>query len=165
MRKDANRVASAHAAGPARPLAAVRTAASAAAGLAWLLILCLPCWAAGGDGGPEPLYLFGIPVDFILFALTLLGVALFHHHTLQVALAGLAAITLYKLALHGLQVRRRASPGLAAHMAHEWVILANLFLLLMGFALLSRHFEKSQRARRACRASCPTTGRAASCCW
>ena len=23
----------------------------------------------------------GIPVDFILFALTLLGVALFHHHT------------------------------------------------------------------------------------
>ena len=29
-------------------------------------------------------------------------------------------------------------------MQHEWVILANLFLLLMGFALLSRHFEKSQ---------------------
>ena len=33
-------------------------------------------------------------------------------------------------------------------MQHEWVILANLFLLLMGFALLSRHFEKSKRARR-----------------
>ena len=30
------------------------------------------------------------------------------------------------------------------HMQHEWVILANLFLLLMGFALLSRHFEKSR---------------------
>ena len=29
-------------------------------------------------------------------------------------------------------------------MQHEWVVLANLFLLLMGFALLSRHFEKSQ---------------------
>ena len=29
-------------------------------------------------------------------------------------------------------------------MSHEWVILANLFLLLMGFALLSRHFEKSR---------------------
>ena len=29
-------------------------------------------------------------------------------------------------------------------MQHEWVILANLFLLLMGFALLSRHFEKSR---------------------
>jgi Na+/H+ antiporter NhaD/arsenite permease-like protein len=34
--------------------------------------------------------------------------------------------------------------GFALHMHHEWVILANLFLLLMGFALLSRHFEKSQ---------------------
>ena len=30
------------------------------------------------------------------------------------------------------------------HMAHEWVDLANLFLLLMGFALLSRHFEESR---------------------
>ena len=29
-------------------------------------------------------------------------------------------------------------------MAHEWVTLANLFLLLMGFALLSRHFEESR---------------------
>ena len=29
-------------------------------------------------------------------------------------------------------------------MAHEWVILGNLFLLLIGFALLSRHFEESQ---------------------
>ena len=27
---------------------------------------------------------------------------------------------------------------------HEWVILANLFLLLMGFAVLSRHFENSR---------------------
>src|SRR5262245_17820127 len=29
-------------------------------------------------------------------------------------------------------------------MQHEWVIIANLFLLLMGFALLSRHFETSK---------------------
>ena len=28
------------------------------------------------------------------------------------------------------------------HLQHEWVILANLFLLLMGFALLSRHFDE-----------------------
>src|SRR5687767_3805121 len=28
-------------------------------------------------------------------------------------------------------------------MQHEWVILTNLFLLLVGFALLSRHFEES----------------------
>jgi Na+/H+ antiporter NhaD/arsenite permease-like protein len=29
-------------------------------------------------------------------------------------------------------------------MAHEWVILVNLLLLLVGFALLSRHFEESR---------------------
>ena len=40
---------------------------------------------------------FGIPIDFVLFALTLLGIALFHRHTLPIALAGLAVITGYKL--------------------------------------------------------------------
>lgn len=104
-----------------------------------LLLLTAPAAAANG----EPLYLFGIPVDFILFALTLLGVALFHHHTLQVALTGLAAISLYKLVFTGFKFGEGLA-GFALHMQHEWVILANLFLLLMGFALLSRHFEKSQ---------------------
>ena len=91
----------------------------------------------------EPILVFGIPVDFILFALTLLGVALFHHHTLPVALSGLAAIILYKLALTGFKYGTGFS-GFGQHMAHEWVTLANLFLLLMGFALLSRHFEESR---------------------
>jgi len=36
-----------------------------------------------------------------LFALPLLGVAVLHHHTLGVALAGLAAIVVYKLAFTG----------------------------------------------------------------
>jgi Na+/H+ antiporter NhaD/arsenite permease-like protein len=87
---------------------------------------------------------FGIPVDFILFALTLLGVALFHHKTLQVALSGLAAIILYKLVFTGFKDGTTGLTGLGHHMAHEWVTLANLFLLLMGFALLSRHFEESR---------------------
>jgi Na+/H+ antiporter NhaD/arsenite permease-like protein len=86
---------------------------------------------------------FGVPVDFILFALTLLGVALFHHKTLQVALAGLAAIIAYKLVFTGFK-HGAGLAGLGDHMAHEWVTLANLFLLLMGFALLSRHFEESR---------------------
>ena len=54
--------------------------------------LTVPGWAAVGDTGPEPRYPFGIPVDFILFALTLLGVAVFHHHTLPVALTGLPSL-------------------------------------------------------------------------
>ena len=111
--------------------------------LGLLVASALPALAAAPGASPEPLYLFGIPVDFILFALTLLGVALFHHHTLYVALTGLAAIVVYKLGFTGF----KAGPGLGGlvvHMQHEWVVLANLFLLLMGFALLSRHFEKSQ---------------------
>src|SRR6266478_1739523 len=91
----------------------------------------------------EPVLLLGIPVDFILFALTLLGVALFHRHTLPIALTGLAAIVVYKLAFSGFKFGAGLG-GLGQHMAHEWVMLANLFLLLMGFALLSRHFEESR---------------------
>jgi Na+/H+ antiporter NhaD/arsenite permease-like protein len=85
----------------------------------------------------------GVPVDFVLFGLTLAGVALFHHHTLQVALIGLAVIVLYKLGVTGF----RTGPGLhglALHLEHEWVILTNLLGLLLGFALLSNHFEESQ---------------------
>ena len=84
-----------------------------------------------------------VPVDFVLFGLTLAGVAVFHGKALQAALAGLAAILLYKLAFAGF----RDGPGLggfAMHMAHEWVVLANLLLLLPGFALLARHFEESR---------------------
>ena len=84
-----------------------------------------------------------VPVDFVLFALTLVGVALFHRHTLAVALTGLAVITLYKLAFTGFKTGPGLA-GLAGHMAHEWVILANLLGLLLGFAILSRHFEESR---------------------
>ena len=48
-----------------------------------------------------PVYVFGVSVDFIFFALTLLGVAVFHHKTPQVAFAGLAGIILYKLFFTG----------------------------------------------------------------
>ena len=95
----------------------------------------------------EPILLLGIPVDFILFGLTLLGVALFHHHTLAVALTGLAAITLYKNIFTGFKFGAGLT-GLALHMRHEWVVLANLFLLLMGFALLVAAFRKERRAGR-----------------
>ncbi len=89
------------------------------------------------------LAVFGVPVDFVLFGLTLAGVALFHRHTLQVALTGLAFIVLYKLGFTGFKTGPGLG-GLALHLAHEWVILANLLGLLLGFALLSKHFEESQ---------------------
>ena len=87
--------------------------------------------------------LIGVPIDFVLFGLTLVGVALFHHHTLQVALIGLAVVTLYKLGFTGFKTGPGLG-GLGLHMAHEWIILTNLLGLLLGFALLSNHFEKSK---------------------
>ncbi|MGI8890043.1 MAG: citrate transporter [Chthoniobacterales bacterium] len=91
---------------------------------------------------PDVPLLFGIPIDFILFGLTLLGVAIFHRHTLRVALAGLCTIALYKIFFTGFKTGLGAS-GFLFHLGHEWVILLNLFCLLTGFAVLSRHFEKS----------------------
>jgi len=85
---------------------------------------------------------FTIPIEFVLFALTLFGVALFHRHTLPIAVGGLAAIAIYKLIFTGFD----AGPGfggLLIHFEHEWVTFANLFALLIGFALLARHFEES----------------------
>ena len=84
----------------------------------------------------------GISLEFILFALTLLGVALFHNRTFQVALTGLITVTLYKLIFTGFKTGSGLA-GLGGHLGHEWVTLANLFCLLMGFAILARHFEKS----------------------
>ncbi len=108
-----------------------------------LLAAAGPALAAASGTPPESLTVLGIPLEFILFGLTLLGVALFHHHTLPVSLAGLASIVLYKLTITGFKTGP-GLPGLIVHMEHEWVVLANLFLLLMGFALLSRHFEESK---------------------
>ena len=85
---------------------------------------------------------FGIPIDFILFGLTLIGVGLFHQHAMRISLMGAAAIALYQMVFTGF----KAGPGLGgllSHLGHEWVILANLAGLLTGFALLSRHFEES----------------------
>jgi Na+/H+ antiporter NhaD/arsenite permease-like protein len=90
----------------------------------------------------EPVLLFGISFDVVLFALTLLGIALFHRHTLPIALAGLAVITACKLIFTGFK-DGAGLVGLGLHLGHEFSLLSNLFLLLMGFALLSRHFEES----------------------
>ena len=84
----------------------------------------------------------GAPIDFVLFGLMLAGIALFHHHTLQVALTGLATIIVYELVSGGFDTGP-GFEGLALHLEHEWVTLANLLGLLLGFALLAQHFEDS----------------------
>jgi Na+/H+ antiporter NhaD/arsenite permease-like protein len=78
----------------------------------------------------------GVATEFILFGLTLLGVALLHRHTLQVALVGLSSVLLLKLSTTHLD--------LLEHTRHELPMLANLFGLLLGFGILAHHFEESK---------------------
>jgi Na+/H+ antiporter NhaD/arsenite permease-like protein len=87
-----------------------------------------------------------IPVEFLIFGLTLAGVALLHRHGLVIALLGLAAVIAWKV-LYGDFDGQPGLLGLQWHLREEWVILVNLFALLVGFALLSRHFELSQVPR------------------
>lgn len=97
--------------------------------------------------------IFGIRPEFILFALTLLGVALFHRYTLWVALIGLAAILTFKFVfIPGFNLGEHlfGHVNFADQIIHkemrvgEWGTLLNLLGLLIGFAILSRHFEQSR---------------------
>ena len=97
----------------------------------------------GRGAGAGDVAVLGVPLDFIFFGLTLLGVAVFHDRTLQVAVTGLAVVTSYKLLVTGFPAGTGVL-GLLEHLRHEWVIIANLFCLLTGFALLADHFESSE---------------------
>ena len=108
------------------------------------VLMLAPGLAAAADVqpfvGPR---LAGLPVEFILFAGVLAGVALFHAFTLRVAVVGAIVIALYKVTASPFRTGAGWA-GFGGHLAHEWVILANLLLLLLGFALLADLFEKSE---------------------
>jgi Na+/H+ antiporter NhaD/arsenite permease-like protein len=127
-------------------LAVAPTLAAVAAGAEfapWGGPAALTLAASAAVGGlPEPPAIGSIPIDFILFALTLIGVALFHHHTMKVAVTGLVVITLFKV-LFSPFPEGAGVAGFVGHLGHEWVLLVNLLGLLLGFALLSKHFEAS----------------------
>ena len=85
----------------------------------------------------------GVPIEFLLFAMTLVAVALFQRRALGASLVGLGAIVAWKLGCGGFD----AGPGLEGlrrHLAAEWLMLANLLGLLLAFPLLGRHFERSR---------------------
>lgn len=94
---------------------------------------------AGNGNAPA---LFGIRGEFIIFALTLLGVALFHQKTMWIALGGLFVTLLFKFSFD-------SSFNLAEHFVGsaekegEWLSLLNLTGLLFGFAILAKIFEES----------------------
>src|SRR5207245_2722149 len=95
---------------------------------------------ASAASGPA---IVGIPIEFLLFAVVLAMVAFGRVSTMLAALAGALLITLYKVALSP-YAEGAGLAGLLAHAGTEWVGMANLLALLLGFALLARHFEDSQ---------------------
>ncbi|HEX7061018.1 MAG TPA: citrate transporter [Woeseiaceae bacterium] len=104
------------------------------AGLCAMIAITVAAVLLNSPTGPR---LVGIRVEFLLFALTLIGVALFHTRTFEVALTGLAAILTVRLLTD-------AEFDLTGHFAVEAPVLLNLLGLLLGFAVLARHFEESQ---------------------
>lgn len=111
-------------------------------GLATLLSLLLPVSLLAAGSGTVP-SIGPVRVEFILFAITLVCVAVFHHKTMQVALIGLAVVLTFKLLFD-------PSFDLWHHIAGdesregEWRVLLNLLGLLFGFAILAKHFEESR---------------------
>lgn len=111
-----------------------------AAFLSVFLFVPLTLLAEGSEAVPS---IGPVRVEFILFAITLLCVALFHHKTMQVALIGLAVVLAFKFIFD-------PSFNLAGHIIGdeqhegEWRVLLNLLGLLFGFAILAKHFEESR---------------------
>lgn len=113
-----------------------------------LLISPLYIFAAGGEMpmiGP-------VRVEFIIFGLVLLGVALFHHQTFWVAVTGLTVLLIFKFAVdpgfnfseHFFGHTPLGEQLLDKELRQgEWGIILNLLGLLLGFAILSKIFEES----------------------
>jgi Na+/H+ antiporter NhaD/arsenite permease-like protein len=106
-----------------------------------LLLTIVSAGAGAAEfAGPQ---VAGVPIEFMLFACVLAGVALFHAFVLPIAVTGAIVIALYKIAFSPFKTGSGLA-GFAGHLEHEWVILLNLLLLLTGFALLARQFEDSK---------------------
>jgi Na+/H+ antiporter NhaD/arsenite permease-like protein len=84
-----------------------------------------------------------IPLEFVFFACVLAGVAFSHGHAMRFAVGGAITIATYKIFVSPFKTGAGVA-GFVAHLGHEWVIIANLFMLLLGFALLADVFEKSE---------------------
>jgi Na+/H+ antiporter NhaD/arsenite permease-like protein len=102
--------------------------------------MLLPAVSAAAADSPR---IGPVPVEFVMFGLVLAGVALFHLFTLRIALFGALIIALYKIFYSPFKTGAGVA-GFVSHLGHEWVILINLLLLLLGFALLADLFEKSE---------------------
>jgi Na+/H+ antiporter NhaD/arsenite permease-like protein len=120
---------------------------------AFFAMLLFPLATFAGTGGDTIPAIGGIRVEFILFALTLIGVALFHNQTFWVAIIGLSSIILFKLIFnptfeffeHFFGTNSFINQLLhKGNRQGEWGILLNLLGLLLGFGILAKIFEESK---------------------
>ncbi|MDP4222675.1 MAG: SLC13 family permease [Bacteroidota bacterium] len=93
-----------------------------------------------------------VRLEFIIFGLILIGVALFHKQTFWVAVIGLGVLLAFKLLFDpGFNLFKHffgTTPMIDQIMNKdlrqgEWGIILNLLGLLLGFAMLSKIFEES----------------------
>jgi Na+/H+ antiporter NhaD/arsenite permease-like protein len=103
--------------------------------------LLLPVFTFAAVPAAIPL-IFGIRLEFAIFALTLIGVAVFHNKTMFVALGGLLALLILKyLFLPDYSFVEHISG--TSDQEGEWRTLLNLTGLLFGFGILAKIFEES----------------------
>jgi len=105
------------------------------------ILLLLPVFTFAAVPAAVPL-IFGIRLEFIIFALTLVGVAVFHHKTMFVALGGLGAVLILKYIFMPEFSFIEHLSGNSDHEG-EWRTLVNLTGLLFGFGILAKIFEES----------------------
>ena len=85
--------------------------------------------------------LLGVPLEFIFFGLTLLGIAAFHKRALAISVAGLLVILAYEAFVTAFPTGRGAGAFLL-HLEHEWVLIANLLLLLIASRCSPTHSKE-----------------------
>ena len=122
-----------------------------------LFLFLIPSVSIAADGSSDGISIGSIPVEFFLFALVLVGVALFHRQTFWVAVIGLTVILSFKLFFdpgfhffeHFFGTNSFADQLFGKDAAGEWMregewgTLVNLLGLLLGFAVLAKVFEES----------------------
>lgn len=113
-----------------------------------LALVLYPVFSFAGNGTPPSIGC--IRIEFILFALTLVGVALFYDKTFWVAIIGLSVILLFKFIFDpsfNFTEHFLGNTSLFDQLADknlrqgEWSTLLNLLGLLLGFAILAKHFD------------------------
>lgn len=117
-------------------------------------LFALPALLSCGSShaSEEPLFsatqFYGIRYEMIIFALMLVGVAVFYKKTMQVAVVGLLTLCFYKYEFIDnfsvIKLLAGYTDQNGDHVSGSWNTYVNLALMLPGFAVLAKIFEDSK---------------------